>query len=303
MKINFVSKTILIPLVFSLITIQNISAAQQDSLRIKIARIAEETKCKAGVAVLDFNSLDTVSFNSSGRFPMQSVFKFPLALSILDKVDKGLLSLNQKIHIKKKDLKPGTWSPLRDKYPKGNVDIAIRELLSYTVSQSDNNGCDILFRLAGGPQKVESYIKSLGVSGIAISANEVEMHKKWDIQYRNWCEPPAMARLLYIFSNGKCLSDSSRKFLMKLMTETSTGPKRIKGLLPEGTVVAHKTGSSGSDKSGLTAAANDAGIVTLPGGKQYAIAVFISDTYADEKTQDAVIARISRCVWDYFLRR
>ena len=84
---------------------------------------------------------------------MQSVYKYPLALAILNQVDKGIFSLEQKIHIKKEDLLPDTWSPLRKKYPDGNADITLDELLNITVSQSDNNGCDILFRLIGGTEE------------------------------------------------------------------------------------------------------------------------------------------------------
>jgi beta-lactamase class A len=81
------------------------------------------------------------------------------------------------------------------------------------------------------------------------------------------------------------------------MTETPTGLKRLKGLLPEGTVVVHKTGTS-STVNGVTAATNDVGLVTLPNGHHLAIAVFVSDAKADMATREAAIAKISRAVWD-----
>ena len=82
------------------------------------------------------------------------------------------------------------------------------------------------------------------------------------------------------------------------MTESTTFPARIKGLLPASTVVAHKTGSSGT-RNGLTAATNDIGIVTLPDGRHMAIAVFVSDSKADDATRDAVIAKIARLAWEF----
>uniref|UniRef100_A0ACD5H150 Serine hydrolase n=2 Tax=Desertifilaceae TaxID=1969992 RepID=A0ACD5H150_9CYAN len=81
------------------------------------------------------------------------------------------------------------------------------------------------------------------------------------------------------------------------MTETPTGLKRIKGLLPEGTVVAHKTGTSGTVE-GVTAATNDVGLVTLANGRHLAIAVFVSDSTADQATREAAIAQIARAAWD-----
>ncbi len=71
----------------------------------------------------------------------------------------------------------------------------------------------------------------------------------------------------------------------------------MKGLLPEGTIVAHKTGTSGTRK-GITAATNDIGIITLPNKRHLAIAVFVSDSPADEATRERVIAKIARAAWD-----
>lgn len=109
--------------------------------------------------------------------------------------------------------------------------------------------------------------------------------------------PDAMAGLLRDLQKGKGLSASSRCLLLGLMTTSKTGTDRIKGLLPKGTVVAHKTGSSGT-VNGLTRATNDAGLVTLPDGRHLAIVVFVSDTRVDETTRDTVIAKIARGAWD-----
>lgn len=101
-----------------------------------------------------------------------------------------------------------------------------------------------------------------------------------------------MAGLLCALQAGKGLSASSRRLLLGLMTTSKTGTDRIKGLLPKESVVAHKTGSSGT-VNGLTRATNDAGLVTLPDGRYLAIVVFVSDTWVDETTRDTVIAKIA----------
>lgn len=85
------------------------------------------------------------------------------------------------------------------------------------------------------------------------------------------------------------------------MTETRTGLKRIKGLLPERTVVAHKTGTS-STVNGVTAATNDVGLVTLPSGQHLAIAVFVSDSQATDVIREEVIAKVARAAWDEWSR-
>jgi beta-lactamase class A len=81
------------------------------------------------------------------------------------------------------------------------------------------------------------------------------------------------------------------------MTESKPGPNRLKRLLPEGTVVAHKTGTSGTS-DGLTPATNDIGIITLPNGNHVVIAVFVGDSSGDIETREGTIAKIAKSVWD-----
>lgn len=273
---------------------------QTDSTRAKIERIVASVRGKVGVAVVGLESRDTLAVNGSGRFPMQSVYKLPLALAVLDRVDKGDFSLDQKIHIEKKDLLPNTWSPLREKHPQGGIDLSMAELLTYTVAQSDNNCCDILFRLAGGPKVVERFLRDHGIKDIAVVANEEEMHRHPDLQYRNWSSPVAMGQLLSMFYHGEILKGSSKDFLWQTMVKTSTGPRRLKGLLPAGTIVAHKTGSSGADQSGMIAATNDVGIIALPGGKHVAVVVFVADASGEEAACEDAIAGIAKAVWDAY---
>jgi len=93
------------------------------------------------------------------------------------------------------------------------------------------------------------------------------------------------------------LSDTSQALLLRFMTETMTGLKRLRGELPAGTVVAHKTGSSGA-RDGVAAATNDIGIITLPNGQHLAVAVFLTDSRADEASREHVIARVARAAWE-----
>ncbi|MCC6396152.1 MAG: class A beta-lactamase, subclass A2 [Bacteroidetes bacterium] len=276
------------------------SPQHTDSLRQRILRIIDSRNARVGVAILGSNPADTLFINGDRHCPMQSVFKFHLALAVLRRVDERALSLDQKIHVTAKDLLPRTWSPLRERYPKGNVNLPLSEILRATVSESDNNGCDILFRLIGGPAAVDSCMRHLGIHDVAIVANEEEMHRAWDVQYRNWTTPRAALELLAGFRAGRFLSGENNALLWRFMVETSTGPKRIKGLLPKGTIVAHKTGSSGANDDGLSAATNDIGIIVLPDGREVLIAVFVSDSREPDGTNERIIADVARAAWEHF---
>ncbi len=192
------------------------------------------------------------------------------------------------------------WSPLQKKYPDGNVDITLREVLYYTISESDGNGCDILFKLAGGTAKVNKYVRSLGIQGMSIVSTEEEMHCGWEVQYKNYSSPLAMGRLFCKFELDSVLALSSKDFLWNLLTQNIFGAKRIKGQLPAGTIVAHKTGTSDTNDKGITAAANDAGIVTLPNGKHFVIVVFVSDSPDNDEVRNKVIADIAKAAWDAY---
>jgi len=272
----------------------------QDALRDQIAQISQSVKGIVGVSVMNVESGDTLSYNGKARLVMHSVMKFPIALSVLHLVDTGKLKLDQVVHIKKKELDRKMYSPLRDKYPNGDIDISLGDLLGYMVSQSDNNACDILLKLIDGPKTVQKYLMQLGIKGVAVRASEADMASSWELQFTNWAKPVEMTMLLDEFYQGKLLSKTYTDFLYKIMTETTTGPKRIKALLPAGTVVAHKTGTSPTNAEGLTPATNDVGIITLPNGKHVILSVFVCNSTDDEATREGVIAKIAKAVFDAY---
>jgi beta-lactamase class A len=290
------------PLYILLLTIFLTSCADSsnESLRKQIQDIITKTDGTIGFAIKNLDTNDTLTFNNDHNYPMQSVYKFPLALAVLHKVDKGELSLYQYIRISKNDLLPNTWSPIREKYPEAEVNLLLSEVLAYTVSQSDNNGCDILFRLLGGTKIVDDYMLNLGFNDISIKGTEEEMHADWNVQFTNCCKPTTMVQLLEELVKNDILSSTSTEFLWKQMVVTTTGPNRIKGLLPLGTVVAHKTGSSGKNAVSITAAVNDVGIIVLPNGQYVAVAIFISNTSVDDSASEKSIAEISKKVFDYY---
>lgn len=275
-------------------------AQQFKELNAKLQKIVTTHSAVTGIAIRHIESKKLVTINNVYNYPMQSTFKFPLAMYILDNVDKGKMKLTQKVHITKADLKPKTWSPLREKHPEGNIDLTLAELLEYTVSKSDNNTCDILFKLAGGPKVVDKYIHSLGVKDMAIAATEAQMATSWKVQYTNWTFPESMTILLDGLYNKRFLSEGSSNFLIKLMTESANSEKRIKGMLPKGTKVAHKTGTSDTNKEGITAATNDVGIITLPNGKHLAIAVYVCDSKEKPEMGEQIIAEIAKAAYDEF---
>ena len=277
----------------------------QTTLQQKIQQIVASKNAVVGVSIIGNSGKDKISINGENHFPMQSVFKFHIGLLMLSEIDKGKFSLDQKIEIQRKDLLPDLYSPIRDKYPVGAT-LTIAEILEYTVSASDSVGCEVLLRLLGGPQAVEKYFVKNKFKDVAIKFNEEQKQANWDLQFQNWTTPNAANQVLETFYDNKkkFLSQKSYDFIWKVMRETRTGGNRLKGRLPENAVVAHKTGTSGVNKTtGITAAVNDIGIVFLPNGQHFFISVFVTDSKVDAATNEKIIADIAKASWDYFITK
>lgn len=274
----------------------------QTALQQKIREIALDAHGKVSVSCALPDSTINCDLEPHSRPPMQSVFKMPLAVAALHLVEEGQFTLDQPIRFLASDrILPHTHSPLQDKYPNAGVDVPLRELIGLAVTQSDNAAADVVLRVAGGPAAVERYIRSLGVAGFQLKDGEDGLARDVKAQYRNWFEPAAAVQLLRRLSDNSPLTAEHTQTLLGWMETSPTGPHRIKGELPAGTVVMHKTGTSGTE-NGLTNATNDVGLITLPDGRRLAIAIFVSDCKADEATCEAVVARIAKAAYEESIR-
>lgn len=274
---------------------------KHQELRNSINEIIKDKQATVGVAIIT-DGQDSLTINNDFHYPMQSTYKFHLALSVLDYMHRNNIPLNHKIFIHSGDLLPDTYSPIRERYPEGNLDMSLADLLRYTISMSDNNGCDILFRFVGGTEVVDKYIRSLGFNDFAITTNEEQMHSGWDIQYSNWSTPYEAASLLETFMTKNILPEEYYDFLLQTMVETTTGENKIKALLPEDVVVAHKTGSSSRNSNGLKAAENDIAIIQSPDGRHYSLAIFVANSMENDETNNRIIADISKTIYDYLTK-
>ena len=274
------------------------AALSLSGLKTEFEKIAKDAKGRVGVAVMLLESRESADLRGDEHFPMHSVYKLPIAMAVLQRVDKGELKLDQTVRVEKSDfVGRGMYSPVRDKYPEG-AQLTTAELLHYTVSESDGTTSDVLLNLGGGPRGVMAFLDEIKVSGINVVNSEKEIGRDWQTQYANWATPKGAVELLAALQTRRGLSPESQALLLKLATESVHGAKRLKGQLPAGTVVAHKTGT-GLTRDGIASATNDIGIITLPEDRHLAVAVFVSDSTADDATRESVIARIAKAAWDW----
>ena len=237
-----------------------------------ILEICRPAGGRVGVAAAVLGGDPILEAHARDRFPMQSVYKLPIAMAVLAEVDRHKLDLDRIVHVDPREyISPAQHSPLRDRHPVG-ANVTLTELLRLAVSESDGTASDVLLRLAGGPGAVMNHLRAIGVTGMMVRDTEMRLGQDWKLQYANWTTPAAAVALLRALDASRGLSASSRVLLLKFMTESATSQTRIKGLLPPGTIAAHKTGSLGT-RNGVSAA-----------------------------TRDRVIARLARLAWDRALR-
>jgi len=311
-------------------TSQTASDPGLQRLEREIARLSTVSGGVVGVTAIHLETGRRVSMNGTERFPMASTFKVPIAVQLLTRIDKGEVKLDQMIDIKQSDLHPGSGT-LADLFNKGGLALSVRNLMELMLLISDNSATDVMLRTAGGPEAVTARMRSLGIEGINVNRSTAQLiadwigvtnlppedrwnpavfsvafnavkpedqkaaAKKFDADPRDTSTPDGMAALLERIYHKDLLKPESAELLLDIMRRCRTGEARLRGLLPQGTEIAHKTGTIG----GTT---NDVGIITLPDSAGHiVIAVFVKSSEKEVAARERAIAEIARAVHDFFL--
>lgn len=294
-----------------------------------IKTIEQSTKGRIGVGLIDLKDRKSWSYRGAEPFPLQSVFKLPLAIGVLQAVEAGKLKLDQPITVTRNDLSL-YHSPLAKAFKGERNDYPLRELLTRSTAESDNTAADLLLRLIGGPQALTAVLKNGGITGISVDRYERVFQPEilglpgygWNetidtgkfyaaikaipaaerkkrlaatlTDKRDAASPEASIAFLEGLAKGNWLREPAHAALLdKIMLEARTGPNRIKAGLPAGARFAHKTGL-GPSADGLNHATNDIGIVTLPDGRRFAIAVYLAGAQVGEKQREAAHAAVAK---------
>ncbi len=267
------------------------------------------------------------------RMPMQSVFKAPLAAAALAEVDAGRLRLSERIHLAATDLSPPP-SSINEGWPSPPgayaMDMPAIDLIALAVQRSDNTAADAIMKRIGGPGAVTAWLRSKQINDMSIDRYERDLQPEvagmppfrpeWKDEAawlaardavppavresamnayladpRDTTTAPAAIELLRQLADGELISPASTRLLLRLMSQTSGGPHRLRAGLPDDATLAHKTGTAATDL-GITPAVNDIGIVTLKDGRRFVIAAFLAGSTATERERDGLIADAARLV-------
>lgn len=310
-------------------SLATVSCPEADSVGGHLARIARRVGNEIGISAIHVESGARVSFNGDRAFPMASVSKVPMALEYLRRVDAGEIDPSARIVVPTTEFRPGNsplaaWSGGRD------VHITIDSLFGLMIAASDNTATDVILKLSGGPGAVDRRVRELGVRGVRVDRSEARtfadlsglpdtipedrLHRyryfrlrdalpqthrdSARISYggdpRDTATPDGMADLLVEIHRGAGLTPASHDRLIEVMTDSRSGRRRLKGLLPGPVDVAHKTGT-------MAGAVNDVGIIALPEDRGHLIvAAFVNTLYRTTWRRERTIAEMTRALYDHF---
>ena len=274
-----------------------------DVLTDSISQIVSACPGEIGVAVI-INNTDTVSVNNKSIYPMMSVFKVHQALALCNDFDKKGLSLDTLVKINREKLDPKTWSPMMKDYSAPVISLTVRDLLRYSLSQSDNNASNIMFKNMLNTAQTDSFIaKLIPRSSFQIAYTEEEMSADHDKAYSNYTSPLGAAMLMNRLFTESLISNEKQDFIKNALKECKTGIDRIVAPLldKEGVVIAHKTGSGDVNENGILAAQNDVAYICLPNKVCYTLAVFVKDFKGNESQASQFVAHISAVVYSLLI--
>jgi beta-lactamase class A len=280
-----------------------LSAAPANTLADNWRQIASETDGTVGAAALNLQSGLHVSLHGGERFPLASVCKLPIAMHILAMVDEGKLARHAEIEVTKEDI-VSDFSEVAQRWPKQRR-FPLDELLLWMVAKSDNTAVEALYRIGGGATAIAARLQGWHLDGIRIDRSERQCNRDaaksmrlFIADPRDTGTPDGTVQLLKRLFRGELLSAVSTARIIEILQATTTGPARIKGLLPAGVAVAHKTGTTGTH-GGLNGSTNDVGVIELPNGVgRLALAVYMKGSTRDPAAREMAIARIAKAAFD-----
>jgi beta-lactamase class A len=298
-----------------------------DRLQSRVTELALSFPGAIGIYARNIETGAEVSYKADDRFPMASVYKIPIMVQVFREVDAGRLNLTDRIELTEADKRLGSGLLL---YMTPGLKPTLHDLLTMMIVVSDNTATDKLLGLVG-PKNVNDMLAALAIRDVRVDRPTSDIIADWlafgdpnirkltlaqmvsDPSFfasftheqmeksdklflddpRDHASPRGIATLLVkIFRNEAASEKSCRDMLeiLKLQQYNDSIPR----YLPEGTVVAHKTGEIGYTR-------NDAAII-YEGNQHIVITIFglrgSEDVpEIDLKQREGTIAR---AIYDYF---
>ncbi|PZV10932.1 MAG: serine hydrolase [Pseudanabaena sp.] len=244
---------------------------------------AKEKDLTMQMMVVDLDSGAYVQVAANQPISAASTIKTPILVAFFQDVDAGKIKLDEMLEMTA-DVKVGEAGDFQ-LLPIGTK-IPALEVATQMIVISDNTATNMIIKRLGGFAVLNQRFKSWGLNNIVVK-NQLP-----DLEGTNTISTQDMVSLLAMLDKGKLIEPRSRDRFMDIMRRPVTNTLLPKGIGEDARII-HKTGDIGS-------VVGDAGIVDMPNGKRYAIAVMVKRPDNDQRANE-LIRQISRTTYDYFL--
>lgn len=248
-----------------------------------LADIEARAGGRVGVFALDTGRGQHLAHRADERFAMCSTFKWVLAAAVLARVDRGELSLVERVPYGEEDLLE--HAPVtRAHVAEGSMPLEALAHASVTVS--DNAAANLLLGQVDGPQGLTRFVRGCGDQVTRLDRTEPSLNESAPGDPRDTTTPRAMVGLMQRILCGEVLRPASRARLLGWLRACETGKARLRAGLPADWTAGDKTGT------GPRGAVNDLAILWPPGRAPILVAAYMNDT----RGGDAAHAEIGRLV-------
>lgn len=237
------------------------------------------------VMTLDLDTGAYVDLRGSERVQAASVIKIPVLVAFLQAVDRGDVRLDEQL-VLDSQLAGGGSGELQMRPYGSEVDALTAATLMITVS--DNFATNLIINRLGGKAALNQIFANWGLEQTQIS---------WllpDLEGTNTVSAADIVSLLARVEAGEMLSLRSRDRFFEMMRGVQNRLLLPAGL-GEGASIAHKTGN-------IRSVLGDAGIIDMPNGDRYLVAVLLRREVANDPRANDLLPQASRVIYDYWLR-
>jgi beta-lactamase class A len=282
------------------VPIQAQQATPLQRLEASILRTTRSINATWGIYVKSLETGEEIAVDADRQMETMSTIKIPLMIEVFEQIKAGKFKLTDKYTFAEKDTQPGTGTIQRLDY--GAV-MTVKDLITMMIIVSDNTATEVLFRMVGGPDAVNTRMQTLGLK----TTRAMNVPSKWfpalrsapttEQFYREGKSPfgystaREMGRLLEMMERGTLVDKPSSDVMLRIMRSQlyrTRIPRYVTGY-----TIPHKTGDF------LPYVGDDVGMLEAP-GRTIILSVFTGNHFGSGEMLENAIGLVARDVSDYF---
>jgi beta-lactamase class A len=269
-------------------------------LQSSIERTTKSVNATWGIYVKSLQTGEEIAIDADRQMETMSTIKIPLMIEVFAQIRAGKFNLTDKYTFVQADSQPGTGTIQR--LDPGAV-MTVKDLITMMIIVSDNTATEVLYRMVGGPDAVNTRMQALGLP----KTRAMNVPSKWfpmlraapttEQFYRDGMYPfgfstaREMGRLLEMMERGALVDKASSDLMLSIMRGQlyrTRIPRYVTGY-----TIPHKTGDF------LPYVGDDVGVLEAP-GTTIVLTVFTGNHFGSGEMLENAIGLVARDVAEYF---